>query len=352
MLFTAFTTCSEATRWRTLNLYEDPPLNVVKGYGKTISLLTQRLQQDKFAMSPSILLTMGQLVAIEILIKNVSATARHLAGMQAVLKPKEDSGPSVGPKIVQNAVDIWTQYFMQRAIIHATIPKEDPLIYPRHPFDPKLSMQIADLPHGFADVALSGRISEQMLNLMAVFNSYFIAINRMNEDGNLDSAERTQMILQTAAYCIEYHQIRSQSVIERLLLTTMTAYVVRRDRIHPAMINIRNYYQITCGYLASLIDATDGGLLKEDQGSDLVIWSGLMLLLTSTPEAQARKLALKLLPKHPEPLKLLKKCQQFFWDNDLTNVLLSGKVLTTTTSNDIIANHVNEELTDIDERNA
>lgn len=106
MLFTAFTTCSEAARWRTKSLYGDPPLNVVTGYGKTISLLSQRLQSDKFAMTPAVLLTMGQLVAIETLIKNVSATARHLAGMQSMMAAKNGARPAPGPSPVQSAVDV------------------------------------------------------------------------------------------------------------------------------------------------------------------------------------------------------------------------------------------------------
>lgn len=106
LLFTAFTTVSEAAKWRTQSLYGDPPLSIAKGYGKTISLLSQRLRSEKFAMSPSVLLTMGQLVAIETMIKNVSATARHLAGMQSAMMAKTGSKPSQGSAPVQTAVDV------------------------------------------------------------------------------------------------------------------------------------------------------------------------------------------------------------------------------------------------------
>ncbi|KAK5947518.1 hypothetical protein PMZ80_001669 [Knufia obscura] len=344
LLFTAFTTTSEAARWRCQSLYDDAPLSVAKGYGKTISLLSQRLRSERFAMSPTILLTMGQLVAIEILIKNVSATARHLAGMQAAMKPKNNVEPPEGSSRVLSATDIWSQYFKHRAMIKSTISRTDPLTYPKHPFNPKLSMQIADLPAGFSDLALSGRISTQILQLLEHFNTYSIKLSHLNEEGTFDSPERTQIILRQVAYCIEFHQIQHLSTIERLILTALTAYVMRRDRVHPALVNGRNYFQITCAYQANLLSSAENGVDQQDQGSDLLAWVGLMLLLTSTAEAHARKLALKLLPRRPEPLKILKKCQQFFWDDDLTNALLSGNVLATNASNDIIADNIKQAL--------
>lgn len=344
LLFSAFTTCSEAARWRTQSLYGDAPLSVAKGYGKTIDLLSQRLKSERFAMSPAVLLTMGQLVAIETMMKNVSATARHLAGMQAAMKPKGKVAPLKGSAPVQTATDIWTQYFVHRAMIQPMIPKTEPLIYPEHPFNPKLSMQIADLPAGFSNIALSGRLSTQMLELLELFNSYFTQLLHLNEDGTLESPERTQVILRQAAYCIEYHQIRLLSIVERLVLTALTAYVVRRDRIHPALVNIRNYFQIVCAYQANLLSSSGNNLHQQDQGSDLLTWVGLTLLLTSSPEAHARKLALRLLPKKPEPLKILAKCRQFFWDDDLTNALLSGNVVMAETSNDIIADNIRQAL--------
>jgi len=346
LLFTAFTTCSEAARWRTQSLYGDAPRSVAKGYGRTITLLSKRLQSERFAMSPAILLTMGQLVAIETMIKNVSATARHLAGMQAAMKPKGKVAPPKGSAPVQTATEIWTQYFIHRAIIKPTIPKTEPLTYPKHPFNPKLSMVIADLPAGFSDIALSGRLSTQVLELLERFNGYFTQLAHLNEEGTTESPERIQLILRQAAYCIEYHQIQLLSTIERLVLTALTAYVVRRDRIHPALINIRNYYQIACAYQANLLSSGEIIIHQQDQGSDLSMWIGLMLLLTSSPEAHARKLALRLLPKRPEPLRILKKCQQFFWDDDLTNVLLSGNILAAQASNDVIADNIKQTLSD------
>lgn len=344
LLFTAFTTVSEATRCRTQDLYSDPSPNVVRGYGKTIQLLSKKLQSERFAMSPTVLLTMGQLVAVETLIKNVSATARHLAGMQAAMRPKPTNAPDSSAP-VRNAVDIWTMYFMRRAIIRPSIPKIEALTYPQHPFEPNLGEQIADLPPGFSDIALSGRLSVELLDLLTRFATYYETINKLNKEGNMDMPYRTDTILEAAAYCIEYHQIRTLTVIERLVVTALTAFVVRRDRIHPALINMRNYFQITCAYMVNVLSRHDG-LQKEDHDSDLVTWAGLLLLLTSSPEAHARKLALKLLPRKPEPIKLIVRCEKFFWDADLTHALLSGQILVTSASNDIISDNVKQALPD------
>ena len=346
LLFTAYTTCSEAARWRTQNLYDSPPDSVSNGYGKTLSLLVKRLQSQNFAMSPTILLTMGQLVAIETMIKNVSATAKHLASMQAAMQPKTQEVSKTETKPVQSAVNVWTQYFMFRAVVKASIPRTGALIYPKHPFSPKLTDKIAELPSGFSQIALSGRLSVQVLDLLQNFNSYFKTMALHIGQGIMDSPERTENILRQAAYCIEYHQIQTLGVLERLILCALTAYVVRRDRVHPAFVNVRNYFQITCAYQSRLLSSVDTGLTQEDFDSDLFTWIGLTLLLTSSPEAHGRKLALRLLPARPEPMKLLLKCQDFFWDDDLTSALLSGNVLLSKASNDVIADHIKQALPD------
>lgn len=193
-------------------------------------------------------------------------------------------------------------------------------------------------------MALSGRISVEMLNLMHSFNIYFLEINRLIKEGIVDSPERTHIVLQQAAYCIEHVQIVSLTFIERLILAALTAYVVRRDRIHPALVNMRNYYQITCAYLLNILTTTP--LRRTEQDASLFSWVGLTLLLTSTTEAYARKLALILLPGRPEPFKILKQCEDFFWDDDLTDALLSGTVLATQTSNDIIGDNVKQAAPD------
>lgn len=349
LLFTAFTTCSEAARWRTQNLYDDPPASVANGYGKTLSLLARKLQSEGFAMSPTVLLTMGQLVAIETMIRNVSATARHLAGMQAAMKPKGQEVAKAGTRPVQTAVDVWTQYFMFRAMVKASISRTDPLTYPKHPFSPKLTDKIAELPPGFSMIALSGRLSVQVLDLLQRFNTYFQLMALHIEQGVTDSPERTENILRQAAYCIEYHQIQTLSILERLILCALTAYVVRRDRVHPGFVNVRNYFQITCAYQAKLLSSSNTGLLEADHDSDLFTWIGLTLLLTSSPDAHGRKLALRLLPSRPEPMKLLLKCQEFFWDDDLTTALLSGHVLVSKASNDVIADHIKQALPEAQE---
>lgn len=198
------------------------------------------------------------------------------------------------------------------------------------------------MPIGFADIVLTGQVSTEMLSLLYRFNAYFKATNEFVKEGNTYSAERTHVILQQAAYCVEFTQIQTLKLIERLILAALTAYVVRRDRLHPALVNMRNYYQITCAYLLNLLNVSP--LHKTERCTSLITWIGLTLLLTSTPEAYARKLALKLLPGQPEPLKILKHCETFFWDEDLTDALLSGSVLVTKTSNDVIADNVQQAL--------
>lgn len=106
LLFISFTTCSDASRWRMQDLHAHPPLSVVRGYGKTISLLAERLRSASFNVSPAILLTMWQLVVIEWLTKNVSATAKHLAGIQSIMAAKKDVKPTSNSSPVQAAINV------------------------------------------------------------------------------------------------------------------------------------------------------------------------------------------------------------------------------------------------------
>lgn len=102
MLFTVSTTVSEAARWRMISLTADPPASVVQGYGKTIALLKERLASQQFAFTNVVLLTMSLLAAVETMIKNVSATGRHLAGMQSVMAERaKAAAPSTEGPLVQ-----------------------------------------------------------------------------------------------------------------------------------------------------------------------------------------------------------------------------------------------------------
>lgn len=101
MLFTVSTTVSEASRWRMISLTADPPESVVQGYGKTLAMLKERLASQKFAFTNVVLLTMSLLAAVETMIKNVSATGRHLAGMQSVMaeRAKAAAPSTAGPLV-------------------------------------------------------------------------------------------------------------------------------------------------------------------------------------------------------------------------------------------------------------
>lgn len=86
-------------------MFGEPPAHVMKGYGKTIMMLAQRLKQDNFAMSNSGMIASGQLTAIETMTRNVSASSKHLAGMQQMMKSRSASSrPEQSTGKLQQAV--------------------------------------------------------------------------------------------------------------------------------------------------------------------------------------------------------------------------------------------------------
>lgn len=65
------------------------------------------------------------------------------------------------------------------------------LHYARHPFPPQLCQRIAALPDGFAEVALSGRISVQCIQLLCAVSSWQSLIGEQLND----KSKRTQEIM-------------------------------------------------------------------------------------------------------------------------------------------------------------
>ena len=103
--------------------------------------------------------------------------------------------------------------------------------------------------------------------------------------------------------------------------------------------------QLFCGFLNNTLTERETGLPlnRPNHDNKMMQWAGAVLLLTSTPGAQARKLALKLLPKTPKPTQVLKVCQDFFWDSTLSTMLLSGTTVTFNTSNDAVPESLPKE---------
>lgn len=203
-------------------------------------------------------------------------------------------------------------------------------------------MQIATLPIGFMDVALTGQISEQLLDILTGFTEYFNTLTQIISEGKKDSQETTKLIIQQANVVITFVQNKRLNLTEQILCAGLMAHVVRRDRLHPSLMNLRNYFQLFCGFISTNLnkDKTSLPIKREDHDNELMKWVGAILLLTSTPTAQARQLALKLLPRTPQPTKVLKVCEKFFWDDVLSKMLLMGTTVTFQTSNDTVANSI------------
>lgn len=71
------------------------------------------------------------------------------------------------------------------------------LVYPRHPFPPRLCAVISSLPLGFGEIALSGRISVRIIELLA---RYAQAAQGSRETKETSLAEINEMVLEFLNY--------------------------------------------------------------------------------------------------------------------------------------------------------
>lgn len=192
------------------------------------------------------------------------------------------------------------------------------------------------------DIALTGQISEQLLDVLTGFTEYFTSITEKALGTVWDSQRRTKLTIQQANVVITIVQNKRLNLSEQIICAALIAHVTRRDRLHPSLMNLRNYFQLFCGFLCTNLtkDKTNLPINREDHDTEFMKWAGAILLLTSVPTAQARQLALKLLPRRPQPTKVLKVCEKFFWDDTLSKMLLEGTTMNFQTSNDSVANSI------------
>ncbi|KAK5049495.1 hypothetical protein LTR84_004424 [Exophiala bonariae] len=165
-------------------------------YGKAIRTLQKRLSERSAYLDDNVLFSVVHLMIASAGQHDVAAVKQHLTGLRQIISLR--GGLSKTPSHLSiRSLLIIIEYFMALEQYLGfdlddleSIPSSR-LHYTRHPFPPQLCRHIAALPDGFAEVALSGRISVQCIQLLCAVSSWQSLIGEQLND----TSKRTQDIM-------------------------------------------------------------------------------------------------------------------------------------------------------------
>lgn len=196
------------------------------------------------ALSDASLLSVTMILTLEYLIGNIAAVAAHLEGIQRMVDMRPDldgstqwkrfikagmvAYQSLGSFVTGQPMQIpgYSPGFIKEAF--AELELDRPLSYPTVPFSPDLCMVLSRLPSGFAELCLSGNISEQTMNLLALAH----ATTSYRED-QVDFDERLDHEVQVMLSVIQRLTLMAPTSLEQRLLCGLLGYAFQLRQLRP-----------------------------------------------------------------------------------------------------------------------
>ena len=108
-------------------------------------------------------------------------------------------------------------------------PSDGKFTFPEHPFDPDLCYVIARFRQGLTDIALSGLLSHQIINLIAHVNSWDQDWNTSLRDSDLQNLHELSQSVRNVMLCGEFLHKPALSLVEQLLVLALTAFCYSTD---------------------------------------------------------------------------------------------------------------------------
>src|ERR1700761_2142889 len=137
-------------------------------------------------------------------------------------------------------------------------PTDGVFTYPEHPFDPDLCDVIAKFRPGLTDIALSGLLSHQIINLIAHVNNWHQDVNAYLRDSDVYSLHELSQSARNATLCGEFLHKPGLSTVEQLLVLALMAFCYSTDTVRAMFYLTNAYLQIRCRFMRSLfIDVTE-----------------------------------------------------------------------------------------------
>jgi hypothetical protein len=117
---------------------------------------------------------------------------------------------------------LWAYHENKKLSISTTEAKIK-IEYPEHPFSPELCVTIAKLPEGFADLALSGVLSLQVIGLLSSITDWIRQMQGGWKKGVLPLGESNGTFLKQTHVCLELIPLNKLTVLEKVICVAMAA---------------------------------------------------------------------------------------------------------------------------------
>ncbi|KIX92963.1 uncharacterized protein Z520_11236 [Fonsecaea multimorphosa CBS 102226] len=177
-----------------------------------------------------VLLTMSTLLTLNYMINDLESFEIHLRVLENMLastEPEYDTGVKSFVRGRALAFGVLASFLQANQPSYATRINEkghriSTLTYPGHPFLPDLCAVIAQLPEGFAEVALSGSIAVELISFLVKLTELFIWIASSQHERN--AQPKPDMTMQRAIYDLQCLSALQLTPIEMQISRALLAF--------------------------------------------------------------------------------------------------------------------------------
>jgi hypothetical protein len=181
---------------------------------------------------------------------------------------------------------------------------------------------IAKFRPGLTDIALSGQLGQQVINLVAHINAWVQDINNYLRDSNVYSLHELSQCSRNVTLCGEFLRRGGLSLTEQLLVITLLLFCYSTDTTRGLFILTAADLQSRCKFIRSrYIDV-------RERNESFMTWVGTVLVATFSPGTQPSLLGMELLKARPiarnwqENVRI---CEDYLW-NDALSLKLSSRI--------------------------
>jgi hypothetical protein len=198
--------------------------------------------------------------------------------------------------------------------------------YPTHPFSEHLTGILGRVPGGFVDLALSGLLSLQAIEMLDIASKAFSQSETSVKDGAADEAvHQPSPTTRVGFLCLAILRNRRCNVVEEILAISLLAYCISTGEV------VDGYFSLLHGFVqVHSMGIWDVPLelrnweLDQYGINDFLLWAKMVLMATFDHDTQTFRIAVKLRTKIPLRdfrLRHFDTGQRYFWSDNLTSRL-------------------------------
>ncbi|KIW73548.1 hypothetical protein PV04_01655 [Phialophora macrospora] len=326
MVFSALVAMASFSASITSTGSREAPPESFRLYQSAVSQLRERLAREAERASDAVIVTLSNLSGFEALSGNYDAVDMHTLGIKQVVALRGGVDQLGFEGFLQTMAIAWQNFYAARHSISLDderfFPADRVFTYPEHPFDPDLCDTIARFHPGLTDVALSGLLSHQIINLVAHVNAWEQGINTCLRESDVYSLHEFSPSALNVTLCGEFLHKRGLSPIEQLLVIALMAFCFSTDTTRAMFYLANAFLQIQCKFIRSLsIEVTE-------KNEAFMTWVGTLLVATFDPSGQPCLLGIQLLRARPNARNWqanVRLCETYFW-NDALSLRLASKI--------------------------